>query len=195
MEKNKSYDIVMSGVGGQGIVLASDILSEVLIRLGFDVKKSETHGMAQRGGVVTSFLRASEKVYSPSIPAGKVDILLSFEYLEGRRSLNFLKPKGDAIIAQTRLIPPSANLPGRSYPDSPYDDIDLSLWNIHFIDTDKALTELKNFKILNTLMMGSTSVLLDLDKNVFLDVILKKAPKGTQEINEKSFYKGMELVS
>lgn len=191
----RSYDIVMSGVGGQGIVLASDILSEVLIKLGFDVKKSETHGMAQRGGVVTSFLRASERVYSPSIPLGEADILLSFENLEGRRSLNYIKPKGDAIIAQTRTIPPTANLPGMSYPDDPYTDIDLSHWNVHFINTDKALSELKNMKVINTLMMGSTSVILDLDKSVFLNVILKKAPKGTQEINEKAFYKGIDLVS
>ncbi len=191
----KSYNIVMSGVGGQGIVLASDIISEVLIRLGFDVKKSETHGMAQRGGVVTSFVRASEKVYSPSIPDGEADILLSFELLEGRRSLNCLKPRGSAIIAQTRLIPPSANLPGMSYPDDPYSDVDLSLWDIHFIDSDRALRELKNTKILNTLMMACVSVILDLDRDIFLDVILKKAPRGTREINEKGFIKGIELVS
>ncbi len=185
----------MSGVGGQGIVLASDIISEVLIKTGFDVKKSETHGMAQRGGVVTSFVRASENVYSPSIPDGQADVLLSFEILEGRRSLNCLKPGGSAIIANTRLIPPTANLPGMSYPDDPYSDVDQSLWKIHLIDSDKALKDLGNTKILNTLMMGCLSVILDLDRDIFLDVILKKAPKGTQEINEKGFLAGIDLVS
>jgi len=191
----QAYDIVMAGVGGQGIVLASDILSETFIRLGFDVKKSETHGMAQRGGVVTSFVRAAEKVFSPSIPEGDTDILIAFEYLEGRRALGFLKPGGKAIIAETRVIPPSANLPGNSYPDDAYDDIDVGAWHIKFINTDKALKEVGNPKVINTIMLAALSVLLDIDKEVLKSVILQKAPKGTAQVNETAFQKGISLVS
>jgi indolepyruvate ferredoxin oxidoreductase beta subunit len=91
-------NIFLSGVGGQGAILASNILAEVFIGAGYDVKKAEVHGMAQRGGDVTTHFRFGKKVYSPLIKYGDVDYLLSFEYLEALRYINWIKPEGKIII-------------------------------------------------------------------------------------------------
>ena len=108
--------ILLAGVGGQGILRASDILCHVMMEAGLDVKKSEVHGMAQRGGCVTSHVRYGKKVYSPIAKLGDVDILVSFEKLETLRYLNFLKPGGRIIISEREIYPPSVNLGDAAYP-------------------------------------------------------------------------------
>ncbi len=110
-------DVIMVGTGGQGIILAARVAAEVAVRMGYDVKTSEVHGMAQRGGSVSSMVRWSEKVYSPLIPRGHADILLAFEGLEALRNLCFLKPGGRIILNRYRLDPlpvlrGDASLPG-----------------------------------------------------------------------------------
>jgi len=109
-------NILLSGVGGQGIILASDIMGEVFLESGFDVKKSEVHGMAQRGGSVTSHVRFGRKVYSPIIKQGEVDILFSFEELEGLRWLNYVKPDGVIVLNNHKINPPAVNLGQMEYP-------------------------------------------------------------------------------
>jgi indolepyruvate ferredoxin oxidoreductase beta subunit len=107
---NSTHSILLAGVGGQGILRASDILSLVMIEAGYDAKKSEVHGMAQRGGSVTSHVRYGQKVYSPIAKKGDVDILVSFEKLETLRYLDYLKPDGKVIINDEEIYPPSVNL-------------------------------------------------------------------------------------
>ena len=110
-------NVLMTGVGGQGIILASDILSEVMMRAGKDVKKSEIHGMAQRGGSVMSHVRFADTVYSPIIPMGECDILISFEELETARYLSYLNSGTKVIINRFRLSPPSVIAGKDTYPD------------------------------------------------------------------------------
>jgi len=102
----KTTNIFLSGVGGQGAILASNILGEVFIRAGYDVKKAEVHGMAQRGGDVTTHFRFGKKVYSPIIKYGDVDFLLSFELLEAIRYINWVKPDGKIVINTQEILPP-----------------------------------------------------------------------------------------
>ena len=109
-------NILLSGVGGQGIILASDVMAEVFLEAGFDVKKSEVHGMAQRGGSVTSHVRFGKKVYSPIIKQGDVDILFSFEQLESLRWLNYVKPDGVIVLNNHKINPPAVNLGQMEYP-------------------------------------------------------------------------------
>ena len=112
-------NVLMTGVGGQGIILASDVLSEVMMRYGYDVKKSEIHGMAQRGGSVMSHVRFSREVASPLIPSGTCDILLSFEELETARYVSYLNKGTHAIINRYRLLPPTVIGERSRIPTSP----------------------------------------------------------------------------
>jgi len=111
-------NILMVGVGGQGVILASEILSEVMMRAGYDVKKSEVHGMAQRGGSVSTHVRFGSKVYSPLIKKGDADILFSFEVLESVRYLDFLKKDALIIVNNQKVLPPSVTLGADTYPDN-----------------------------------------------------------------------------
>src|SRR5512139_1914172 len=114
--KKGTTNVLVAGVGGQGVILASDIMSEVFMEAGYDVKKSEIHGMAMRGGIVTSHFRFGKKVYSPLIKQGDVDILFAFEQLEGLRWLNHLKPSGKIVMNDHRINPPAVNLGEMEYP-------------------------------------------------------------------------------
>ena len=109
--------ILMAGVGGQGILRASDILCEVMMRSGLDVKKSEVHGMAQRGGCVTSHVRYGASVHSPIAKKGEVGILLAFEKMEALRYLDYLCVEGIAIVNDTEIYPPAVNLGDARYPE------------------------------------------------------------------------------
>ena len=112
----KTTNFALVGVGGQGVLLASDILAEVGLRAGFDVKKSEVHGMAQRGGSVLSQVRWGDKVYAPLVGKGEVDYLVSFELLETLRWLEFLRAEGIAIVNDQRLPPLAVSSGGMEYP-------------------------------------------------------------------------------
>ncbi len=115
--EDKVTNVLLSGVGGQGTILASDILCSVFHEAGFDVKKSEVHGMAQRGGSVTTHFRFGKKVYSPLIKYGDVDYLVSFELLEGLRYINWVKEKGKVILNEQEVYPPAVNLGKMKYPE------------------------------------------------------------------------------
>nr|HPQ61232.1 indolepyruvate oxidoreductase subunit beta [Syntrophales bacterium] len=113
--------ILIAGVGGQGVLKASDILSAVIIEAGLDVKKSEVHGMAQRGGCVTSHVRYGKRVFSPLARKGDVDVLLSFEKLETLRYLDYLNDEGRVIINDLEVYPPSVNMGEAEYPENVID--------------------------------------------------------------------------
>ena len=110
-------NFMLAGVGGQGTLLASNILADLGVRLGFDSKKAEVHGMAQRGGSVTSFVRWDKLVYSPIIARGEVDILIAFEPLEGLRYLELLKPGGTILVNEQVIEPMTVKAGSGSYPD------------------------------------------------------------------------------
>ena len=115
---NKVTNILLAGVGGQGILLASEVLSEVVLMAGLDVKKNEIHGMSQRGGSVVSHVRYGEKIFSSIIPEGEVDILFSFEMLEACRYLPLLRKKGQVIINDWQIAPPAVALGKQAYPEN-----------------------------------------------------------------------------
>jgi len=117
MSDNKVKSILFTGVGGQGILRASDIICEVIMEAGFDVKKSEVHGMAQRGGCVTSHVRYGEKVYSPLTEPGSIQTLVSFEKMEALRYLKFLKKDAAIIVNTEEIYPPAVNMGDAPYPD------------------------------------------------------------------------------
>ncbi|MGC9337204.1 MAG: indolepyruvate oxidoreductase subunit beta [Candidatus Cloacimonadia bacterium] len=195
MKKNSTTDILICGVGGQGILLASEILSEVFIRAGFDVKKSEVHGMAQRGGSVESHVRAGEKIYSPFIKKGEADFILAFENMEGLRYLDYLAPEGKLIHNIQKIIPLSVTIGGAQYPKNP--DAIAAQYGIKSIPIDAIgiAQRLGSDKVVNIILLGLLAQYLDIKKEIWLNIIsewmsLKRLSPKMVEINQKAFEAG-----
>ncbi|HEY6873476.1 MAG TPA: indolepyruvate oxidoreductase subunit beta [Geobacteraceae bacterium] len=183
-------NILLVGVGGQGILLASEILSETFMLAGFDVKKSEIHGMSQRGGSVVSHVRYGKEVFSPIIPEGDGDILFGFEMLETCRSLPLLK-KGASVIANDLCIPPPAVLSGQEqYPDGLADKIGSRFPDFLLVDGLKLATEAGNPRAANTVLLGAVSKRLDIPERYWMEALEKMVPPKAFEVNRKAFQAG-----
>ncbi len=193
----KKRDLLMVGVGGQGIVLASDILGEVALAAGYDVKKTDTLGMAQRGGSVLSHVRIADKVWSPLIKEGDVDVLVAFEKLEAARWSYYLHPGGVAIVNNQSTPPLSVSLGTHRYPGDK--EIEGTLRQradrIYFVDgTDKA-KELGDIRTLNMIMLGCVSFLLPINADIWKDCISQRLSPKILKMNMAAFDKGREEVS
>jgi indolepyruvate ferredoxin oxidoreductase, beta subunit len=192
----KKMDLLVTGVGGQGVVLASDIIGQTAIAAGYDVKKTDTLGMAQRGGSVVSHLRLAEKVWSPLIKEGQADLLLSFEKLEAARWSHYIMP-GAIVIVNTYEQPPlSVSLGQIKYPTD--DEIKKALNRrtdkIYFIEANKRAQELGNVKTLNIFMLGCFSMFAPLDVQVWKDSIKRLMPEKLVDINLKAFELGRKEI-
>jgi indolepyruvate ferredoxin oxidoreductase beta subunit len=192
----KKMDILVTGVGGQGVVLASDIIGETALAAGFDVKKTDTLGMAQRGGSVVSHVRLAEKVWSPLIKEGEVDLLLAFEKLEAARWSHYLKPGAIAIINSYEQPPLSVSLGQAKYPKD--NEITAALKRrtdrIYFIDGNKLAKELGNLRTLNILMLGCFSVFASFGIDVWQESISRRLPEKLREINLQAFAEGRKEI-
>lgn len=187
-------NILLSGVGGQGIILASDIIVEVFLEAGFDVKKSEVHGMAQRGGSVTSHVRFGRKVYSPIIKQGEVDILFSFEELEGLRWLNYVKPNGVIVLNNHKINPSAVNLGQVEYPKDIPGIIRKRFDKFHLVDGTKLALEAGNVRAANVVLLGAISKLFDVEEAHWVEAILRHLPPRVHEVNRKAFAMGRDQI-
>jgi indolepyruvate ferredoxin oxidoreductase, beta subunit len=189
-------DLLITGVGGQGVVLASDIIGETALAAGFDVKKTDTLGMAQRGGSVVSHLRLADKVWSPLIKEGDVDLLLAFEKLEAARWSHYLKQGAIAIINSYEQPPLTVSLGQEKYPTD--NDIRATLQRrtdkIYFIDGNKVAKKLGNMRTLNIIMLGCFSAFAPLDIEVWQESISRRLPENIREINLKAFAEGRKEI-
>jgi indolepyruvate ferredoxin oxidoreductase beta subunit len=185
---DKVTNVFISGVGGQGILLASEILSEVALARGLDVKKSEVHGMAQRGGSVVSHVRFGEKVYSPVIAEREADILVSFEKMEGLRWIHYLAPGGTVIVNSQEIVPSGLE----EYPKGMADRIKERQSDALLIDALGLAKEAGNARAVNTVMLGAFSNYLDFEEGEWTRAIEKRVPKKTIDINLKAFQLGRE---
>jgi indolepyruvate ferredoxin oxidoreductase beta subunit len=183
----------MVGVGGQGIILASDILAESLMEAGFDVKKSEVHGMAQRGGSVSSHIRFGKKVYSPLIARGQADILYCLEMLEALRSIDFLKPDSLVILNDYRLNPPSVSLGVEEYPDGIHDIFTRYFSRVTLIDGVGLATKNGNSRTMGIIILGYLSRYLDVPENIWESVIRTRVPKKVVDVNLSAFEIGSRI--
>jgi indolepyruvate ferredoxin oxidoreductase beta subunit len=193
VNENKITNILVAGIGGQGVMTAAEVLSQTALSQGFDVKKTEVAGMAQRGGVVTSHVRFGAKVLSPAIPPGEADILVGFEPAEALRWISHLRPTGVAMINTTRQEPPVVSLGLYDYPEDPIGEIAATGIEYHAFDAGAIARELGNFKLVNTVMLGAISELLpfpaEVLKNEILDRFRGRKPELV-EINDKAFELG-----
>ena len=182
--------ILMAGVGGQGILRASDILCRTFMAAGLDVKKSEVHGMAQRGGCVTSHVRYGEKVYSPLAKKHDVDILVSFEKMDTLRYLDYLRSDSCIIINTEELYPPSVNLGLASYPRDVIESVRKSFECVKVVDALALAKAAGNVRAVNTVLLGTLSTLLSLSTDIWETVLRESFPPKVFENNKKAFHLG-----
>lgn len=184
--------ILMAGVGGQGIILASDVLAKAAARSGLDVKKSDVHGMAQRGGAVTSHIRFGEKVHSPLIPEGQADVLMASELLEALRWLPFLKPGGRVAVNTQRIPPPSVARGEVEYPGDILERLREKDPNLVAVDCLGLAKKAGNAKTATVALLGAMSNLVDFPDNVWTELLEKEVPKKVIGVNLKAFAFGRE---
>jgi len=186
-------NILLSGVGGQGIILASKILATGLIQAGYDVKMSEVHGMAQRGGSVTTQVRFGEKVYSPIIGKGQADILVSFETMETGKWLEFLKPDGKVVINEYE-IPSAPILVGKAqYPQGVIEAVSEKV-EVTVFKAAQLAEELGNIRTMNVVIVGALIGAMGLDNIDWDEVIRQTVKEKFIDINIKALKLGMDQV-
>lgn len=192
-------NVLIVGVGGQGVVLASNILCEVAVRAGFDVKKSEIHGMSQRGGVVTSHVRFGEVVYSPLIQHGQADVLLGFESAEALRFAHEIK-EGGLLLSSTQKIPPprgpqKKKAKGLQYPEAALEDAaKVCRGRVIPVEAEAIALELGNPRLTNTILLGALSTGLDISDEIWEETIRAMVPPKTIDLNIAAFARGKAVA-
>jgi len=188
-------NILLVGVGGQGILLASEILSEALMLVGYDVKKSEIHGMSQRGGSVVSHVRYGREVFSPIVPEGEGDVLFGFELMETCRSLQLLRPGAKVIANNLRISPPSVLVGKESYPDGLENIIKKRFPDSLLVDGQKLASDAGDPRTANTALLGAVSRRLDIAEEVWFDALRAMVSEKVLDVNLRAFKLGREYVS
>ena len=188
--------MLITGAGGQGVILASDIIGEAAIAAGYDVKKTDTLGMAQRGGSVVSHVRIAPQVYSPLIKKGEVDILLALEKLEAARWSHYLRPGGIAIVNNHALPPLSVSLGSERYPS---DEEIINILKqrtdrVYFVEGTRRAGELGDVRVLNMFMLGCASLFLPFKVHVWKNGISYRIPASIRQINITAFNQGRKEV-
>lgn len=186
--------IFIAGVGGQGIILTGDLIAEAALLSGYDVKKSEVHGMAQRGGAVVSAVRFGKKVFSPLICENEADFLLSFEMLEALRNLNYLKKEGKIISSTQRIIPVTVSSGGQIYPENIELEIKKYFPDAKFIDAVELAKKAGHIRSANIVLLGALANFLPIEKDAFIKAIQQHVHPKTVEINLKAFELGLESL-
>lgn len=188
MEK---LNVMVVGVGGQGTLLTSRIIGKTALNAGFDVKLSEVHGMAQRGGSVVTFVRFGKEVSEPVVEEGDVDILISFERLEALRYAHFLKKDGVIIVNDCRIDPMPVVIGAKTYPQEIIENLKKE-HTVYTIDGLQIANELGNSKVLNSVVLGLAAKHIGFEKEQWIETIEKTVPPKTIEINKKAFLLGYD---
>ncbi|MBP7651807.1 indolepyruvate oxidoreductase subunit beta [Candidatus Dependentiae bacterium] len=194
MNDNKITNILICGVGGQGIILASKLLSEAALNSGFDVKQSEVHGMSQRGGSVVSYIRFGKKVCSPLIGKNDADFILSFEKMEILRYLDYAGTKTKLIISDMEISPASVNSGKFSYPGNIEEVMKAKKYDYHLINIMKLAESSGNPKTVNTIMLGALSSFLSIDEKIWKQTLTETLPQKILDINLTAFRIGQNFL-
>ncbi len=179
------------GVGGQGTLVTSRIIGKTAMEMGYDVKISEVHGMAQRGGSVVTFVRFGEKVNEPVVEEGQADVIIAFERLEALRYSHFLKKDGILVINDCKIEPMTVVIGAKEYPENIIEGLQKN-HSVYTIDGQKVALELGNSKVLNSVVLGYAAGFIGFDKEAWLKVVEATVPAKTIEINTKAFTYGYE---
>lgn len=188
----QTKNIMIVGVGGQGTLLTSRILGGITLRAGYDVKMSEVHGMAQRGGSVVTFVRYGDKVEEPIVEEGQADVLIAFERLEALRYAHFLKKDGVLIVNDQRIDPMPVVIGAAEYPEHILEDL-AKAHKVLAVDAMQEAKKLGNSRTFNVIVLGIAAQHMDFSKEDWLAVIEGTVPPKTVEINKKAFEVGYSL--
>ncbi len=182
-------NIMIVGVGGQGTLLTSRILGGITLDAGYDVKLSEVHGMAQRGGSVVTFVRYGEKVAEPIVEQGQADVLIAFEKLEALRYAHFLKKDGVLVVNDQRIEPITVVTGAAQYPEHIIEELEKA-YTVYRINAMEEAKKLGNAKVFNIIVLGMAAKHMDFSKEAWLDVIEKTVPPKTVTVNQQAFLAG-----
>ena len=193
----ETVNFLITGVGGQGTVLASELIAAVGLAAGYDVKKSDLLGLSVRGGGVIGHCRWGEKIHSPIVPEGRVDYLIAFEILEGLRWLNQVKPDGTILMNQQEIHPVTVTSGVAKYPSK--DVVDSALQkaakNVYRVPAVETAVQLGNSRVLNVVLLGVLSGLLDIDASVWEEVLKERVPSKYVNLNLKALHAGRSWIN
>ena len=189
----ETKNIMIVGVGGQGTLLTSRILGGITFEAGYDVKLSEVHGMAQRGGSVVTYVRYGEKVAEPIVEEGQADVLIAFERLEALRYAHFLKKDGVIIVNDQRIDPMPVVTGVAKYPDGIIEKLSKK-YRVVSVDAMDEAIKMGNSRVFNVIILGIAAKNMDFPKEQWIEVIKKTVPAKTIDINVAAFEKGYELA-
>jgi indolepyruvate ferredoxin oxidoreductase beta subunit len=195
MSDNKIYNVLIVGVGGQGVILASDVLGRVAASHGYDVKKNEIHGMAQRGGSVSSHVRFGPSVSSPIIKLGEADVLLSFEQIETIRYFSYLSDKGKVIVNNHRILPPAVFTGQQEYPPDILERLRERVPDAVIFDGEAIAQRIGNPRVINVIFLGVLSNFLDIPVGTYEQVLRESLKPKLVDVNLKAFHEGRSIVS
>jgi indolepyruvate ferredoxin oxidoreductase beta subunit len=191
MEK---LNIMIVGVGGQGTLLASRVLGNVALRMSYDVKVSEVHGMSQRGGSVVTYVKLGRKVYSPLVEKGEADVILAFEQLEALRWSEYLCRGGKIIVNEQKIDPMPVIMGKVKYPEHIINKIDENKIDIVTIDALETAKQCGNLKVVNVVLLGIMAKFTAIKKDIWLDAIRETVPEKLLDVNLKAFEAGYGLA-
>lgn len=189
---NDVKSILFVGVGGQGTILASKVLTEGLLKYGYDVKMSEVHGMAQRGGSVSTQVRFGKKVYSPLIEKGDADVIVSFEKSEAARWISYLKKDGYLVVNDYEIYPVPVLIGQEKYPENVNEKLKQTVKNTIVVDAAKIAEELGNIKAQNVVLLGALIKALNLENIDWNSVLETVVPPKALELNKKALQNGLQ---
>lgn len=186
-------NVLLVGVGGQGTILASKLLTIGLMQAGYDVKMSEIHGMSQRGGSVSSQVRYGERVYSPVIEKGSADLLVSFEQMEALRWLEYLRPQGKVVVNDYRINPMPVIMGKAQYAEDILDQLKKTV-DVTVVDAGHEAAALGNTRVMNIILLGTIVTLMGLEEIDWDTIVRENVKPAFVELNLKAIHRGMELV-
>ncbi len=195
MSAGETTSVVLCGVGGQGILLASEIVARAAMAAGFDVKTNEVHGMAQRGGSVIAQIRYGKKVHSPLVQEGTAEVLGALERIEGLRYYKYLKPDGLAVVNSQMMVPVTVSMGAGSYPDDAESRLREAFDRLVYFDAAAKAVELGNIKAANVAVVGAISKGLALEESAWTKAIETSVKPQFVDLNLKAFAAGREAVS
>ncbi len=188
-------NILFCGVGGQGILLASEVTAYSLLAVGMDVRKSEVHGMAQRGGSVTAHLRYGDTVYSPLISPGEADIVVAFETLEAVRYLPYMHEGSKVIVNTHRIYPPAVATGRMSYPENILDELVQRDIDVRELDAFDIASNVGEVRAVNIVLVGMLSTYLPIDEEVYVNVMNERIPERFRDVNIRAFREGRKIAA
>jgi indolepyruvate ferredoxin oxidoreductase beta subunit len=188
---NETTNVILAGVGGQGVILASELLAMAAVHVGYDTKQTEVHGIAQRGGSVHSHVRFGGRVYSPLIKPGKADVLIATEKLEGLRFAHYVR-EGGVIVMNSYELPPIGA--GGQYPHEAIDFLRGKGFRVIAFNATEQAAALGNPRVSNVMLLGAASPYLNISEEIWKATLEDRLPAGLLEINRRAFAEGRQVA-